>query len=225
MTDLFIRGLSALVMITVAALAIWIGGTVLTIFILAVASWLIWEWQTLILRIADAPLARLAWTAAGLIYIAGAAAALLLLGRIGLIAPVIAIVIATDTGAYFTGRALGGPKIAPAISPSKTWAGLAGGMISAALVALLCWAMFQTMIPEGGVILAVPVVQALATGAGLAILSQAGDFFESWMKRRAGVKDSGIMIPGHGGLLDRVDGLLPVAIACAGIAAMTMGAA
>jgi phosphatidate cytidylyltransferase len=113
---------------------------------------------------------------------------------------IVSAVIATDVGAYFAGRTLGGPKIAPKISPSKTWAGLIGGMIAAGLV-FVGWAMY---------------VQALhpwtfaVNGAVAAIIAQAGDFFESWMKRRAGVKDSGRLIPGHGGLFDRLDGLLAV---------------
>jgi phosphatidate cytidylyltransferase len=109
----------------------------------------------------------------------------------------VAAVIATDVGAYFAGRTLGGPKIAPKISPSKTWAGLAGGMIGASVVLVL---------GRGNNM----VADAIAGGMLLAVTAQAGDFFESWMKRRAGVKDSSHLIPGHGGLFDRVDGLLAV---------------
>ncbi len=118
-------------------------------------------------------------------------------------------VIATDIGAYFAGRSIGGPKIAPSISPSKTWAGLAGGMAGAALV---------LMLGRGNGMAA----EAIGGGAMLAIVAQAGDFFESWMKRRAGVKDSGKLIPGHGGLFDRVDGLLAV-VFVGGVAAVGAG--
>ena len=90
----------------------------------------------------------------------------------------LAIVWATDIGAYFAGRSIGGPKLAPRVSPNKTWAGLVGGIV-----------------------LATPL---------LAILAQGGDLYESWLKRRAGVKDSGSVIPGHGGFLDRLDGMVPV---------------
>lgn len=109
------------------------------------------------------------------------------------------VVWATDIGAYFSGRAIGGPKIAPSISPSKTWAGLGGGMAAAAVtgLAFMPW----TPYPEG-------FFSTLLVSALLAVVAQAGDFFESWLKRRAGVKDSGTLIPGHGGLLDRVDGLV-----------------
>jgi phosphatidate cytidylyltransferase len=111
----------------------------------------------------------------------------------------LALVWMTDIGAYFAGRAIGGPKLAPALSPNKTWAGLIGGVLLASLFAAfmhhaygLAWRL------------------TLATPA-LAVAAQAGDLFESWMKRRAGVKDSGNLLPGHGGVLDRLDGLVPVA--------------
>ncbi len=103
---------------------------------------------------------------------------------------------ATDIGAYFSGRSIGGPKIAPAISPSKTWAGLFGGMASATVLA----ACFQRWFGLPAALVGVTPL--------LAIAAQAGDFLESWMKRRAGVKDSGTLLPGHGGVLDRLDGVV-----------------
>lgn len=108
----------------------------------------------------------------------------------------LSLVWATDIGAYFAGRGVGGPKIAPSISPSKTWAGLVGGMIAALVVGLLLARYFG-----------LPRNLALASPI-LAIAAQAGDFFESWMKRSAGVKDSGRLLPGHGGALDRLDGVV-----------------
>jgi len=108
---------------------------------------------------------------------------------------------ATDIGAYFAGRAVGGPRLAPEISPAKTWAGLVGGMMAAAvaggLVALVAGA-------------AAPLV-AIGVAAALAVVEQGGDLFESAVKRRYRVKDSGGLIPGHGGVLDRVDGLVAAA--------------
>jgi phosphatidate cytidylyltransferase len=124
---------------------------------------------------------------------------------VGFILPVIAV----DVGAYFAGRAIGGPKIAPRISPAKTWAGLIGGALLAGLVGV------AVELTDFGPA-AAPGTSALAIGAALvggvliAVLAQAGDFFESWMKRRAGVKDSGALIPGHGGLFDRLDGFISV---------------
>jgi phosphatidate cytidylyltransferase len=109
-----------------------------------------------------------------------------------------ALVWATDIGAFFAGRTIGGPKLAPRLSPNKTWAGLAGGVITATLLALALRA-------EG---LSDHLVAATPF---LAVLAQAGDLYESWLKRVAGVKDSGNTLPGHGGVLDRIDGLVPVA--------------
>lgn len=110
-----------------------------------------------------------------------------------------ALVWACDIGAYFSGRSIGGPKLAPRLSPNKTWAGLIGGMAAATAFALL-------LHRSAGL----PWPMTLATPL-LAMLSQGGDLYESWLKRRAGVKDSGNILPGHGGVLDRVDGLVPVA--------------
>ncbi|MGZ8312711.1 MAG: phosphatidate cytidylyltransferase [Allosphingosinicella sp.] len=108
---------------------------------------------------------------------------------------------ATDIMAYFAGRSIGGPKLAPRISPNKTWAGLAGGMVGAALFGGLAAWWFQLE----------PLF--LWLGGPMGLLAQAGDLYESWVKRRAGVKDSGTILPGHGGVLDRLDGLLAVALA------------
>jgi phosphatidate cytidylyltransferase len=106
---------------------------------------------------------------------------------------------ACDIGAYLVGRTLKGPKMAPSISPGKTWSGLGGGMVSAALAgALMAGVAPYPDTPFSGAVM----------GALLALVGQCGDLFESWMKRRAGVKDSGRLIPGHGGLLDRVDSLI-----------------
>ena len=108
---------------------------------------------------------------------------------------------ATDILAYFTGRALGGPKLAPRISPNKTWSGLIGGIVGAALFgALMAWRF------EMGPLF-------LWAGGPMAAVAQAGDLYESGVKRRAGVKDSGALLPGHGGVLDRLDGLLAVSLA------------
>lgn len=111
----------------------------------------------------------------------------------------LALVWVTDIGAYFAGRAIGGPKLAPAISPNKTWAGLAGGIVLAGLFGIAMHVAYGLALR---LTLASPV---------LAIVAQAGDLYESWLKRQAGVKDSGNLLPGHGGVLDRVDGLVPVA--------------
>jgi len=108
------------------------------------------------------------------------------------------VVWVTDTAAFFAGRALGGPKLAPGISPNKTWSGLVGGVIAAGL-----WGLAVSVMTAD--IAALPLV---AFSAALGAWSQVGDLAESALKRRFGLKDSGTIIPGHGGLLDRVDGLL-----------------
>ena len=115
------------------------------------------------------------------------------------------LVWASDIGAYIAGRLIGGPKLAPAISPSKTWAGAVGGLLAAALVGAL------VAVALGGV----APGRAALVAAGFGVASQAGDLLESWIKRRLGVKDSGRLIPGHGGLLDRLDGLLAAAAVAA----------
>lgn len=127
-------------------------------------------------------------------------------GRIALFW-LLAVVWATDIFAYFAGRAIGGPKMAPRLSPNKTWAGLAGGVAGAMLAGGL------TAVWLGSTVWALAIVSGV-----LAVVSQAGDVTESALKRRAGVKDSGALIPGHGGILDRVDGLMFAAVGAALIA-------
>lgn len=150
------------------------------------------------------------WMAAGLPYVALGAIGLDWLrespqGGLGLFLFVMLAVWATDIGAYAAGRTIGGPKLAPRLSPKKTWAGLIGGVACSALAGAL------VALAAGA---ARPGVAALI-GAVLAVVAQAGDLFESAVKRRYGVKDSGALIPGHGGLLDRIDGLLTAAAALA----------
>ncbi len=128
------------------------------------------------------------------------------------------VVWTTDIGAYFAGRAIGGPRLAPAISPNKTWAGVAGGVAAAAIVAGIggiayVRAGFDSF--GGDATLAAIGARAALTGAGLSCVAIGGDLFESWLKRRAGVKDSGNLLPGHGGVMDRIDGLVPVAVVAA----------
>ncbi len=160
------------------------------------------------------------WIAFGPVYIGVPVVCLIWLrgeDNAGLVAILwlLASVWATDTGAYFAGRLIGGPKLAPRFSPNKTWAGLFGAMASAALVG---WAAGR-LVPEG------PASGTLALcGAVLAVVAQGGDLLESAVKRRFGAKDSGTLIPGHGGLFDRVDGLLTAAVAFALLQWATGGA-
>ena len=223
-SDLGVRTASAVVMIAVAGGALWLGGWWWTAFVTAVALGVLWEWWGLANAIAKTAVGRASWLTAGVAYVAIAASVLIYV-RTRAEAPsdgpaltliLILPVIATDVGAYFAGRAIGGPKIAPRISPSKTWAGLLGAIVAASIAIymqiLSACGGFDTKPSSFGCL---PFgfregLQITLIGALVAIVAQCGDFFESWMKRRAGVKDSGNLIPGHGGLFDRVDGLLAV---------------
>jgi len=121
---------------------------------------------------------------------------------------------AADTGAYVLGTIAGGAKLAPRISPSKTCSGLVGAMCWAAVASALMGLVFQLC----------ETISLAFIGAGLAIVDQAGDLLESAAKRRAGVKDSGRLIPGHGGLLDRIDGLVACLIVVAAARFVSSGA-
>lgn len=234
-SDLKARTVSAVVMVAVAGAALALGGFVWMAFVVAVALGVLWEWIRLARQFTPGPGGRAAWNFSGMLYVGiGAAMLLFLRSDMFTLAPiltVLAVVVAVDVGAYFTGRTFGGPKIAPAISPSKTWSGLIGGVLGATLVLFTATKLLQTgaiwLSPEGPISQtntcfgAMPcwyvtagslplLAQCLMTGLLVAVCAQAGDFFESWMKRRAGFKDSGNFIPGHGGFFDRADGLLAV---------------
>ncbi|HXT80880.1 MAG TPA: phosphatidate cytidylyltransferase [Acetobacteraceae bacterium] len=162
--------------------------------------------------------ARRAEQAFGVIYVAVPAIALLWLradagaGLANLLFLLGAVWVA-DSGAYVAGRALGGPKLAPVISPGKTWSGAIGGVVAAAVFGGITAALDP---------LAVAWWYAVVLAAGIAVIGQAGDLFESRLKRHFGVKDSGRLIPGHGGLLDRLDALLAVAPVAA-VLALALG--
>jgi phosphatidate cytidylyltransferase len=163
--------------------------------------------------------AQAGWLAGGVIYVALPGLALIWLRqdpRYGLPAVLwlLLLVWAVDTAAYAAGKLIGGPKLIPHISPSKTWAGLAGGALGAALVGYLAASWAQQPSPWPLTLFSL----------FLAFVEQAGDAFESGIKRHFGVKDSSGLIPGHGGILDRVDGLVAVALAVAGIALLSGGA-
>lgn len=128
---------------------------------------------------------------------------------------VMAVVWGADIAAYFTGRAIGGARLAPAISPNKTWAGAGGGLAGALLVAGLAAWLWPGHANAAG------ITRLAGLALALAVLAILGDLYESWLKRRAGVKDSGTLLPGHGGVLDRLDGLVPAAVAGAGAFAAT----
>jgi phosphatidate cytidylyltransferase len=157
------------------------------------------------------------WLAAGVIYLGAACLGFLALRdrpEVGLLLVgwLIAVVWATDIGAYAAGKSIGGPRLVKRISPNKTWAGLAGGVGSAAAVSALI-AAWQPDLARATWLPGVAGVTA--AGAALALVAQAGDLLESVLKRRVGAKDASGLIPGHGGLLDRADGLAAASLVLA----------
>jgi phosphatidate cytidylyltransferase len=157
------------------------------------------------------------WTATGFLYAASAEIAAVLVrldsgeGFVALVF-VLLVVWVTDIGGYFAGRGIGGPKLWPRVSPKKTWAGAVGGFVASLVVAVGFVPLDPNkMDPQ----LAIKMGPLLLVAALLSIVSQLGDLFESAVKRRFGVKDSSQIIPGHGGLLDRLDGLVAAIVAAA----------
>jgi len=190
----------------------WLGGWPFVLFWTIAACVVLWEWSTLV-RGSDSSASRTysafaAWMLAGLVY-----AGILLLGPVALrrdaefgfaaILFLFAVVWVTDIAAYFTGRALGGPKLWPAVSPKKTWSGAIGGMLGAVAAGLLIlWLMGLAIAPMLAIV-----------AAALSAISQGGDLIESSIKRHFGAKDASHLIPGHGGLMDRLDGFLTAVLA------------
>ena len=210
MNELSVRSLAAVAMMFVALAAAVLGGYYFAIFVAAAATAIFYEWTQIVRGWGPA------WNIGGFFYALIPALALLWVrdrsdDQLALVLWIFIVTWATDIGAYFVGRAFGRAKLAPSISPGKTVAGLYGG-VAAATVLAGAWAWFAGLKPP--LFLLAPL---------FALAAQGGDLFESWMKRRAGVKDSGNWLPGHGGLLDRLDGLVPVAILTA-IAQMAGGA-
>ena len=204
MSDLALRSLSGITLIVIALGAAFLGGYTFAVLAAAAAVMMFAEWRKITARWG------FGWTVAGFIYALLPALALLWIRDraeqgFEMLIWVFIVTWSTDIGAYFAGRAIGGPKLAPSVSPNKTVAGLIGGIVSAGLAGF-AWAQAMHLSPI--LIWAAPL---------LAVAAQAGDLFESWMKRRAGVKDSGTWLPGHGGALDRLDGLVPVAVITAAL--------
>ena len=198
MNNLAVRSVSGFVMAGIALAAAFLGGYYFAVLAALAAGVMFTEWR----RLTDGW--GLSWTVGGLFYALIPTLSLLWIRDrapqgLELLYWVFVVTWTTDIGAYFAGRAIGGPKLAPTISPNKTIAGLVGGMVSAGLAS---WAWVQYVMLPLPLLWLAPLFAAAAQG---------GDLFESWLKRRAGVKDSGTILPGHGGMLDRLDGLVVVA--------------
>jgi phosphatidate cytidylyltransferase len=204
MKELATRTAVGAILIVIAIVEAVLGGWPFAIMIAVLATVMYYEWSRIVSGWG------FSWKAFGFFYCLLPAIALLWIREraefegiwsgFDLLIWVFLVVWSTDIGAFFAGRAIGGPKLAPAISPNKTIAGLIGGVISAIVLAGV-WVSLAEL-PSALYWLAAP----------FAVAAQAGDLFESALKRRANVKDSGSWLPGHGGLLDRLDGLVPVAV-------------
>jgi phosphatidate cytidylyltransferase len=148
------------------------------------------------------------WTGLGTLWIAAGLLAFLWLAGPGggrtTMFWLLGVAWATDIGAYAAGKAIGGPKLAPSLSPNKTWAGMGGGVVAAALIGVVA----AFLVP-------VPIARAVIVSAVLGLVAQGGDLAESQAKRHFRVKDASGLIPGHGGFLDRLDGLIAAVVAAA----------
>jgi phosphatidate cytidylyltransferase len=196
-----------------------IASVLLAVLSAALGSYEIAAWVVVVGAMAVAVIAAnhqqesVSWYVGGVLYLSWSCIAFIwlrqdeTLGVIGILW-LLLVVWGTDIGAYFAGRSLGGPKLAPRFSPNKTWSGLAGGGATAALVGLVA----AIWMPE------MPMLLLAILSAMIAVVAQIGDLFESSLKRRFDAKDSSNLIPGHGGLLDRIDGVLAASLAVAAIA-------
>lgn len=192
------RILSAAVLIPIAIYAIFYSKSVFILFSLAITVLMTFEW----IDITKSAENQKKWRTLGFFYIVIPVYAIIKirLHDANILLWMFAIIWSTDIFAFFAGRMLGGPKLAPTISPNKTWSGLAGGMVASMLIGFISAIMFN-----GGVLFFVCI------SVFFAALEQSSDLMESKIKRIFGVKDSGNIIPGHGGVLDRLDGMILLA--------------
>lgn len=164
-----------------------------------------------------APTDRRGWAAVGVVYAGMLCVSAIVLRAdpvlgLAIVIFLFAVVWGTDIGAYFAGRLIGGPKLMPAVSPKKTWSGAIGGAVIAVVAGVAAARYAGVSLAGAGIV-----------GLALSVVSQAGDLFESSMKRHFDVKDSGSLIPGHGGLMDRLDGFVVAAAAAAVLGVSRMG--
>jgi phosphatidate cytidylyltransferase len=205
------RVLSALVLAPIAIVAVYFGGWLFAAFWALAAAVVLWEWAGLV------GVRNFGWVAVGIFYAAAMFIAPVVLRAdaqfgMAVILLLFAVVWTTDIVGYFAGRAIGGPKLAPSVSPKKTWSGAIAGLVVAVLIVVLA----TRFIPQAkvGVLIALTIV--------LSIVSQAGDLAESALKRHFGAKDASQIIPGHGGVMDRLDGFWAATL-CAAIIGVARG--
>ncbi|MEO8186435.1 MAG: phosphatidate cytidylyltransferase [Burkholderiaceae bacterium] len=204
---------SAVLLAVLLASSNTIDAVVLPLAAVAVAIWLAIVVLLLQPRAMTLRLPRIVGMALAVVLVLAAWFALMRFLSQGVLAllSVLLIVWIADTAAYFAGRAFGRRKLAPHISPGKTWAGVTGAILAVLLLALVIWLFVpDPRIYSNGLFASVGPAFALFLLALLVVLSIAGDLFESLLKRQAGVKDSGQLLPGHGGVLDRVDAMVPL---------------
>ena len=210
-SNLTLRVISSAVMAPVTIAVAWIGGWLFVLFWAAAACIVLWEWSHLVIGARPVRYATFAaWMLAGLAYAGVLLLAPLVLRRdpaLGFMALIFlfAVVWATDIAAYFAGRAIGGPRLWVAVSPNKTWSGAVGGALGGVAAGLAACAL--------GKLDLAPRLAAVAFA--LSVASQAGDLLESAIKRHFGAKDASHLIPGHGGLMDRLDGFLTAGLLAA----------
>jgi len=211
LSNLILRVISSAVLAPIAILVAWVGGLPFVVLWTFAASIVLWEWSSLVKnsrRVGRSFGSLAAWMGAGLVYAAALLLCPIVLRRdpaLGFVAILFlfAIVWVTDICAYFVGRALGGPKLWPAVSPKKTWSGAVGGTLGGVGAGLAVAKL------AGLVVAPMLVIVALALSAA----AQVGDLLESAIKRHFGAKDASQLLPGHGGLMDRLDGFLTAAAA------------
>lgn len=211
--SLFLRIASALALMPVVLAALLYGGWYFIAMMVVAVIIGVKEWTMIARHINPFPVLEFI---AGLFYLFICFAAFTYLRLNGEEGAALAIgliltIWASDTGAYFAGKAIGGPKLALSISPKKTWAGFFGGMICSAAALVACAVYITPMITgdeRAGILTQAVMIKTALLGAFITVTGQIGDLFESYYKRKADMKDSGTLIPGHGGLLDRIDALL-----------------
>jgi phosphatidate cytidylyltransferase len=201
--NLKLRTISAVVLIPAVIALVYYGGVSYLITLFLLCYLMIREWFTMVKTSNLGLFSKIIWQGFGLLYciVPCVLFSLIRMNSVEVMIWLLTCVWATDTGAYFAGISIGGPKIAPRISPKKTWSGLIGGILFSGFVG--------TIFDHFGKLNQYPYFEA---SLFLAVVSQLGDFFESWVKRYFNVKDSGKLIPGHGGILDRVDGLITASV-------------